>query len=151
MFNFEINGMSLLIKTMKLKIIKNLLPALLLSFLTASLNAQSNNSLIFGNALDKSKKMERAGTILTAVGGLALFTGNILFWKVYNKQDNNNPDEDKAHTYGHIMLGGLGLIAVGIPLLAVGKAKERHITIEAELVKFKEFTSLSGIGLRIRF
>lgn len=136
---------------MKLKIIKTLLPALLFSFLTLSINAQTNNSLIFGNALEKSKKMELAGTVLTAVGGVALFTGNILFWKVYNKQDNSEPDENKARTYGHVMIGGLALMAVGIPLLAVGKSKERHIKIEAGLVKFKGYASLNGFGLRIRF
>jgi hypothetical protein len=49
------------------------------------------------------------------------------------------------------MIGGLGLMAVGIPLWAIGKSKERHIRIDVELVKFKGLASANGIGLKIRF
>lgn len=116
-----------------------------------SANAQSKNSLVFGDALVKYKRMEKTGTLLTVIGGVALFTGNILYWKTYNDHENNEPQKDKVATYGHIMLGGFGLMAVGIPLWAVGKARERHITIKAELVKFKGLTSANGIGLKIQF
>jgi hypothetical protein len=50
-----------------------------------------------------------------------------------------------------LMIGGLGLMAVGIPLWAIGKTKERHLKIEAELVRFKGIASANGIGLKIRF
>jgi hypothetical protein len=49
------------------------------------------------------------------------------------------------------MIGGLGLMSVGIPLWAIGKSKERHIRIDAELVKFKGLASANGVGLIIRF
>jgi hypothetical protein len=42
-------------------------------------------------------------------------------------------------------------MAVGIPLWAIGKSRERHIRIEAELVRFKDFASANGIGLKIYF
>ena len=128
---------------------KTLILVLLLAIFTVSVNAQSKSTLVFGNALVKYKKMEITGTVLTVIGGVALFTGNILYWKTYN--DNSEPSKDKVNTYRNVMFGGLGLMAVGIPLWAVGKSKERHITIEAELVKFKGLASANGIGLKIRF
>ena len=82
---------------------------------------------------------------------MVLFTGNILYWKSYNNHGNTHLAEDKVKTYRYVMLGGLGLMAVGIPLLTVGKLKERHITIEAELVKFKGLASVNGIGLKVKF
>jgi hypothetical protein len=129
---------------------KNIL-VLLFAFFTVSLYAQSKNTLIFGDALLKYKRMETTGTVLTVVGGLALFTGNILYWKSFNDHDNGEPVESKARTYKDIMFGGLGLMAVGIPLLASGKSKERHIIIEAELLKFNSWASVNGVGLKIRF
>lgn len=130
---------------------KTLFFALLLITLTVSVNAQSKNSLVFGDAIVKYKKMEIAGTALTAIGTVALFTGNFLYWKTFNDHKSTENQEDKARTNRNIMLGGLGVMAVGIPLWAIGKSKERHITIEAELVKFKGFSSANGIGLRLRF
>ncbi|MGA2406478.1 MAG: hypothetical protein ABSF81_06995 [Bacteroidales bacterium] len=130
---------------------KTLILVLLLAIFTVSVNAQSKRSLIFGDALVKDKNMERNGTVLTVIGGVALFTGNILYWKTYNDYGNNEPPADKVNLYSHVMLGGLGLMAVGIPLWAIGKVNERHIKIEAELVKFKGLASVNGIGLKIRF
>jgi hypothetical protein len=123
---------------------------LLLALLTTAVKAQTNNSLVFGNALVKYKNMERIGTGLTIVGGAALFTGNILYWETYNN-DNKGPTESKAKTYKTLMFAGLGLMAVGIPLWAIGKTKERQITIEASLVKFRGLASANGIGIKIRF
>lgn len=130
---------------------KTLILVLLLVIFTVSVNAQQKNSLIFGDALVTDKKMERIGTVLTVIGGVTLFVGNIMYWKIYNDYSNNDPPKDKVRTYGHVMLGGLGIMAVGIPLWATGKARERHIRIEAELVKFKGFASANGVGLKIRF
>lgn len=124
---------------------------LVLSIFTISVDAQSKNSLVFGDVLLKYKNMERTGTIIIVVGGVALFTGNILYWKSYNNHSNTDPSENKAKTYGYVMLGGLGLMAVGIPILTVGKLKERRITIEAQLVKFKGLASVNGLGLKIKF
>ena len=124
---------------------------LVLSIFTISVNAQSKNSLVFGDVLLKYRNMERTGTIFTVVGGVALFTGNILYRKSYNNHGNTEPSENKVKTYSYVMLGGLGLMAVGIPLLTVGKLKERRITIEAELVKFKGLASVNGIGLKVKF
>jgi hypothetical protein len=123
---------------------------LMLAILTVSAEAQSKNTLVFGSAIVKYKNMQRIGTGLTIIGGAALFTGNILYWKTYNSGNNQNK-EDKANTYGHVMLGGLGLMAVGIPLWAIGKTKEKHIEIEADLVRFKGLASANGIGIKIRF
>jgi hypothetical protein len=123
---------------------------LTLAFITFSANSQTKSSLIFSTAQDKYQKMQTTGTILTAIGGLAVFTGNILYWKVYNNPNQENPDA-KAKKYGDIVIGGLGVMAVGIPLWAIGKAKLRHIQIEAQVVKFKSLASANGVGLKIRF
>jgi hypothetical protein len=103
------------------------------------------------DAYNRDKKMERIGTALTVIGGVTLFVGNVLYWKVYNEGANGEPSGNKVNTYRGVMIGGLGLMAVGIPLWAIGKSKERHIRIDVELVKFKGLASANGIGLKIRF
>lgn len=133
------------------KSIKSIIPLLLLAILSFSANAQSKSTLIFGDALLKDKRMEKTGTALTVVGAITLFTGNIMYWKTYNANGNNSPDETRVKNAGYIMLAGMGIMAVGIPLWAIGKSRERHIRIEAELVKFKGFASANGIGLKINF
>jgi hypothetical protein len=131
------------------KSIKSIFPLLLLSIFSFSVNAQSKNTVIFGDALLKDKRMEKIGTVLTVVGGATLFTGNILYWKSFNS--NEEPSGNKVRAYRDVMLAGAGLMAVGIPLWAIGKSRERHIRIEAELVKFKGFSSANGIGLKVHF
>lgn len=121
-----------------------------LVLITISAKSQTQSSLIFSSAQGKYQKLETTGIILTAIGGAAVFTGNILYWKVYNNPDQENPDT-KAKKYGNIVLGGLGVMAVGIPLWAIGKSKLRHIQIEAQVVKFKGLASASGVGLKVRF
>jgi hypothetical protein len=129
---------------------KKLIFVLLLSGFAFSVFAQSKSTMIFGEAIIKDKRMERIGTILTVVGSGTLFAGNIMYWRMYNG-GNKESSGDKVATYRTLMIGGLGLMAVGIPLWAIGKTKERHIKIEAELVKFKGLASVNGIGLKIRF
>lgn len=124
---------------------------LLLSIFLFSVNAQTKSTMIFGDALLKDKRMERIGTVLTVVGGATLFTGNILYWKTYNNNGNNGPDATRVRSAGHIMLAGAGVMAVGIPLWAIGKSRERHIRIEVELVKFKSFASATGMQLKLKF
>ena len=53
---------------------------LVILFVTISVsgNAQSKNSLIYGDAVAKYKKMEITGTVLMVVGGVTFFTGNFL-------------------------------------------------------------------------
>ena len=114
-------------------------------------NSQTKSPLTFGDALAKNRKMQRAGTVLTVVGGVTLFAGNVMYWKMYNENDNSEPPQDKVDTSVHLMLGGLGLMAVGIPLLTIGKTKERNIKIEARLDNIKGHASIQGIGLKIRF
>ena len=133
------------------KSIKLIIPLLLITLLPFSVNAQSKSSVIFGEALLKDKRMERIGTVLTVVGSATLFTGNILYWKSYNDNGNNGPDAVKIRNAGHIMLAGIGIMAIGIPLWAIGKSRERHIRIEAEMVNFKGFASANGFGLKIYF
>jgi hypothetical protein len=130
---------------------KTLILVLLLSLFTFSINAQGRSSTLYVDALKRDKNMERIGTALTVIGGVTLFIGNILYWKVYNDKGNSESPKDKVDTYRHIMIGGIGLMAIGIPLWAIGKSKERHIKIEAEVVKFKGLASANGIGLKIRF
>jgi hypothetical protein len=129
---------------------KKLIFVLLLTGFAFSVFAQSKSTMVFGEAIIKDKRMERIGTILTVAGSGTLFAGNILYWRMYNDYGNKESSGDTivART---LMMGGLGLMAVGIPLWAIGKTKERHIKIEAELVKFKGLASVNGIGLKIRF
>lgn len=129
---------------------KTLFLFLLLAIYTVSLNAQSKGTMIFGAAQNKYQKMERTGTVLTSIGAVALFTGNILYWKAYNDRKIESPGP-KTNLYSGIMIGGIGLMAVGIPLLTIGKTKLRHIEIEARLVQFKGLASAKGIGLKVRF
>lgn len=130
---------------------KTLFLVFLVAFLAVTSSAQTNNSKVFGKAIVKYQNMEKAGTVLTVLGGAALFTGNYLYWKAYNHRDIEEPSLSKSHTYRNIMFGGLGLMAVGIPLWSFGKVKERHITIEARIVKFNGFISANGAGLKVRF
>jgi len=123
----------------------------LLAFVALSVNAQSKSSMIYGNALVKDKKMQRTGTVLTVIGGVALFAGNIMYYKIYDENDNTDLPEDKVKTSRYIMFGGLGLMAAGIPVWAIGVTKERHLKITAELVMFKGSTSVNGIGLKMIF
>jgi hypothetical protein len=128
---------------------KSIIPLLLFAICSVSINAQSKSTVIFGDALLKDKRMEKIGTLLTVVGGATLFTGNILYWKSFNS--NEEPQGSKIRSYRDVMFAGAGLLAVGIPLWAIGKSRERHIRIEAELVKFKGYSSANGIRLKINF
>lgn len=127
---------------------KCLLLVLIVAFFTGTAYPQSKSTLIFGDAVQKYKKMETAGTVLTVIGSAALFTGNILYWKINNEPE---PARNKMNTYKYIMLGGLGIMSVGIPLWAVGKTKERRIRIEADLIKYKGSVWANGIGIKMRF
>jgi di/tricarboxylate transporter len=129
---------------------KKLIFVLLLAGFAFSVFAQSKSTMVFGEAIIKDKRMERIGTVLTVAGSGTLFAGNILYWRMYNDNGNRESSGDTVAART-LMIGGLGLMAVGIPLWAIGKTKERHIKIEAELVKFKGLASVNGIGLKIRF
>jgi hypothetical protein len=129
---------------------KTTILCLTIIFLTVTASAQNKSSMIFSTAQVKYQKMETIGTILTAAGGITLFTGNILYWKVYNDRNEENP-ATKASKFKPIIFGGIGLLAVGIPLMANGKSKLRHIEIQARVVNFGSFASANGIGLNIRF
>jgi|ERR1035437_5066582 hypothetical protein len=129
---------------------KKLILILLLSGFAFSVFAQSKSSMIFGEAIIKDKRMESIGTVLTLVGSGTLFAGNILYWRMFNDSGNTESSGGKiaART---LMIGGLGLMASGIPLWAIGKTREKHLKIEAELVRFKGLASVKGIGFKIRF
>jgi len=126
---------------------------LVILFVTISVsgNAQSKNSLIYGDAVAKYKKMEITGTVLMVVGGVTFFTGNFLYWKSYNGQNEGDVQLNKVKNSRNLIIAGIGIIAVGVPLWAIAKSKERHITIEAELVKYKGLYFANGIGIKIRF
>ena len=95
--------------------------------------------------------MQKAGYVLTIIGGATFFAGNIMYKKVYNDSDRSEPPEDKLSTYRNVMFGGLGLMAVGIPIWAIGTIKERSISLDAELFKFQGTNYISGIGIKVRF
>jgi hypothetical protein len=128
---------------------KTLILVSLLTIFTFSINAQGRRSTIYTDALKRDKNMERIGSVLTVIGGVSLFIGNVLYWRVYH--DNSGTSSDYVKTYRDVMLGGLGLLAVGIPVWSAGKANERHIRIDAQLVRFKGVASTNGIGFKIRF
>ena len=120
-------------------------------FFILSVHGQSKSPLIFGEVLAKNKKMQRTGTVLTVIGGMTLFAGNMMYWKLYNDNGSSVPQKDKVDTSVHIMLGGLGLMVAGIPLFTIGKMKERNIMIEAKLNGHKGMATMKGLGLKIRF
>ena len=126
---------------------------LLLSLLIISipLKAQTKSSRVFSSTQKKYENLEKTGTVLTAAGGIALLYGNIMYWKIYNTSNHSEPNENKATTYKHLMIGALGVLAVGIPLWAIGRTKLKHIEIEARVVRFNNLASANGIGLRIMF
>jgi hypothetical protein len=115
-----------------------------------SLSAQSKSPIIFGDALVKNKKMQRAGTVLTVIGGMTLFAGNMMYWNLYNN-GSSEPQKDKVNNSVYTMIGGMGLMAAGIPLLTIGKIRERNIIIEAKLNNYKSLASMNGFGLKVRF
>jgi hypothetical protein len=129
---------------------KKLILVLLLITFQLSGYGQSKSTLIFGEAVVKYKRMESIGTVLTVVGSGTLFAGNILYWRMFNDSGNIESSGGKAAART-LIAGGLGLMAAGIPLWAIGKTRERHLKIEAKLVKFEGFASVKGIGLKIRF
>jgi hypothetical protein len=130
---------------------KKLFLVLLPAIFSVSICAQSKSSLVYKDALFKDRNMQKYGTVLIAVGGAALFVGNIMYWKIYNDYGNNDVPRGKANKSVGVMVGGIGLMAAGIPLLTIGKSKERHLKIEAEVFRHKSFASISGIGVKVRF
>jgi hypothetical protein len=128
---------------------KTLFITLLLTIFTFSINAQGRSSKLFVDAIKRDKNMERIGTVLSVLGGTTLFVGNVLYWKVYH--NNSTQSTDYVNAYRGAMLTGLGLIAIGVPIWSSGKANERHLKIQAEVVQFKGLASACGVGLKIRF
>ena len=128
---------------------KTLILVFLLTIFTFSINAQGRNTTIYTDSLKHDKNMERIGSVLTVIGGVSLFIGNVLYWRVYH--DNSGTSSDYVKTYRDVMIGGLGLLAIGITVWSAGKANERHIRIDAQLVRFKGFASANGLGFKIRF
>jgi hypothetical protein len=118
-------------------------------FFILSLNAQSKNSLVFGDAVVKYRKMQKAGAVISIIGGATFIAGNIMYWKIYNDFGINEPPGDRVKTYRQVMLGGVGLLAVGVPLWTIGRVKERHI--EIGLVRFDRLTAANGIGIKMCF
>ena len=114
-----------------------------------SLNAQSKNSLVFGDAVVKYKKMQKTGAVLSIIGGATFIAGNIMYWKIYNDFGINEPPGDRVKTYRQVMLGGVGLLAIGVPLWTIGRIKEKHI--EIGLVRYNHLYLADGIGLKISF
>jgi len=78
---------------------KTLILVLLLTVSSFSINAQGRSSTLYVDAFKRDKNMERIGTALTVIGGVTLFVGNILYWKVYNNSANGEPSGDKVNTY----------------------------------------------------
>jgi len=128
---------------------KKLITICFFVFFVLSLNAQSKNSLVFGDAVGKYKKMQKTGAVLSIIGGATFIAGNIMYRKIYNDFGINEPPGDRVKTYRQVMLGGVGLLAVGVPIWTIGRVKERHI--EIGLVRFNRLTSVNGIGLKISF
>ena len=130
---------------------KRIVSICFLMFFVFSGNAQSKGPLIYGDAQMKNKRMQKAGTALTIIGGVTLFAGNVMYWKVYNDDGTSESEEDKVDKSVNVMLGGLGLMAVGIPLFTIGKTREKDIRIEARVDSFRGTASIKGIGVKIRF
>jgi hypothetical protein len=128
---------------------KKLISICFFVFFLLSLNAQSKNSLVFGDAVVKYKKMQRAGAVISIIGGATFIAGNIMYWKIYNDFGINEPPGDRVKTYRQVMIGGVGLLAVGVPLWTIGRVKERHI--EIGLVRFNHMTASNGIGIKMCF
>ena len=118
-------------------------------FFVLSLNAQSKNSLVFGDAVVKYKRMQKTGAVLSIIGGATFIAGNIMYRKIYDDFGINEPPGDRVKSYRQVMLGGVGLLAVGVPIWTIGRVKERHI--EIGLVRFNRPTSANGIALKISF
>jgi hypothetical protein len=121
------------------------------TMISLCLGAQTNNSLVYSNAIAKYRTMETAGTFLTIAGGVTFFTGNYLYWKAYNHRDIEEPSAAKVRNSRNIIFGGLGLMAVGIPVWSIARKNERHITISASLVRFNGYATANGAGINIRF
>jgi hypothetical protein len=123
----------------------------ILVLFTISATGQSKKPLIYSDALARDKKMQISGAVLTVIGGVTFFAGNIMYRNAYSRDSNPDREEEDAARSVHVMLGGLGIMAVGIPLFAIGKKNERSIRIQARLVNFKGSAPITGIGLKIRF
>jgi hypothetical protein len=130
---------------------KKFIPAIILVIFIIPAGAQTKSAMIYSNALQKDKSFQTIGTIMTLVGGATLFTGNLMYKKVYNDFGNTDVPRNKVNTAMNIMYGGAGLMAVGIPLVTIGRLKEQHLKIEAQVVKFRGYAYTGGIGIKLRF
>ncbi len=130
---------------------KTIIAVLLLAILSLSSRAQQQSSMVYSNALKKTMKLQKAGTVLTIVGGLTLFTGSYMYHRAYDKAGSESVSQKKTDTARNFIYGGLGCLAVGVPVLTIGRTKERHLRIEAGIIKMPNEYYAGGIGLKFRF
>ncbi|HKK42084.1 MAG TPA: hypothetical protein VJ963_06730 [Bacteroidales bacterium] len=130
---------------------KTIIAVLLLAILSLSSRAQQQSSMVYSNALKKTMRLQKAGTVITLVGGLTLFTGSYMYHKAYDDAGSESVPKNKIDTARSIMFGGLGCLAVGVPVLTIGRTKERHLRIEAGIFKTGKEYYAGGIGVKFRF
>ncbi len=130
---------------------KKIIPAILLVICIFPARAQNQSSMVYSNALQKDQRLQTIGTIMTIVGGATLFAGNLMYRKVYNDYINTDVPQNKVTVAKDIMFGGAGLMVIGIPLLTIGRLKEQHLKIEAQVVRIKGYAYTGGVGIKLRF
>ncbi len=130
---------------------KKIIAFLLLAILSLPSIAQQNSTLVYSNAIKKTLNLQKTGTALTVVGGLTLFVGNLMYHRAYNDAGSESVSQKKVSSARTVMFGGMGLMAVGIPLLTVGTVNERHLRIDAELRRAGNNFYAGGFAVRLRF
>ena len=121
---------------------------LLLAIFTVSVNAQRKSQYTqeqLNVASVKAKILQGIGAGLI-ISGCALIIGTRI--KV-DTQPNYQKDRAQRDRGFESYLLGIGFIEIGIPPLAIGWAKKRHIKVA--LNKLNGSASINGIGLKIRF
>lgn len=127
---------------------KKLILGLLLGFFALSINAQSKSQFTQEQlkvALVKAKILKGTGIVLI-ISGCALLVGTDKYLETHPNYQKDREPRDRG--YESYFFGPL-VIASGIPLLAIGWTKKRHIKVA--LTKFNGSASINGIGIKIRF
>jgi uncharacterized protein (UPF0261 family) len=146
---------------------KTTIIGLLLAICTLSVNAQSKitlNQEKANHALEKAKKVQKTGAILTVTGGVATIVGIVMAENGLFKRYPSTPGHITGDTYS--TLGGaigIGLIIAGVPLICIGvptffvgsiqKGRaQRNLQISFVNIKSPmNCSSVNGIGLKVRF
>ena len=146
---------------------KKLILCLLIAVFTVPIDAQLKSQLNqeqLNLYLVKAKKMKNVGFALTIIGSVTTVGGSVMASNGLFRHYPSTPGHITNDTYSTVGgVIGLGLVIVGVPLLCIGiptltigiiKYHTAQKNLQISLINIKSpssYTSINGIGLKIRF